>query len=378
MSHPRRTVPWLMAATLASRSRRRRRPAGCGRGRLPRRLHGHQPVAGRLRRRRHDHQPRRRRQRLDPHLVVRRRADRHPGLERGDLAERRPGDRDRTSRYNGAHRDGREHVVRLQRHVDGQQPGRRRRSRSTAPPAPAARRHRRRSPPRPPRPAPRPPRRTPPARRRPPRRTTPPAGAWQVEKLDRGLISVRSGSGNLVQLAAARHRAGEHGVQRLPRRHQGQRRADHRLDELPRLRGVRRRAATRSARWSNGAEQAASATSLTFGNGYLDVPIPTPERAATSANDASVGDLDGDGQLEIVLKWDPTNAKDNSQSGVTGNVYIDAYKLERHPAVADRPGPQHPRRRALHAVPGVRLRRRRQGRGRDEDRRRHPSTAPAR
>ena len=28
---------------------------------------------------------------------------------------------------------------------------------------------------------------------------TPPAGAWQAEKLDRGLISVRSGSNNLVQ-----------------------------------------------------------------------------------------------------------------------------------------------------------------------------------
>jgi len=44
-------------------------------------------------------------------------------------------------------------------------------------------------------------------------------------------------------------------------------------------------------------------------------------------NDCSVGDLDGDGEYEIVLKWDPTNAKDNSQSGYTGNVYIDAYKL---------------------------------------------------
>ena len=66
-----------------------------------------------------------------------------------------------------------------------------------------------------------------------------------------------------------------------------------------------------------------------------DVPIQIPSGGTTpdgvaytyAANDASVGDLDGDGSYEIVLKWDPTNAKDNSQSGYTGNVFIDAYKL---------------------------------------------------
>lgn len=46
------------------------------------------------------------------------------------------------------------------------------------------------------------------------------------------------------------------------------------------------------------------------------------------ANDASVGDLDGDGEYEIVLKWDPSNAKDNSQSGYTGNVFLDGYELD--------------------------------------------------
>ena len=46
------------------------------------------------------------------------------------------------------------------------------------------------------------------------------------------------------------------------------------------------------------------------------------------ANDASAADLDGDGQYEIILKWMPDNAKDNSQSGMTGNVLIDAYTLE--------------------------------------------------
>jgi rhamnogalacturonan endolyase len=46
-----------------------------------------------------------------------------------------------------------------------------------------------------------------------------------------------------------------------------------------------------------------------------------------SPNDASVGDLDGDGRYEIVLKWDPSNSKDNAQSGYTGNVLIDAYTI---------------------------------------------------
>ena len=40
-----------------------------------------------------------------------------------------------------------------------------------------------------------------------------------------------------------------------------------------------------------------------------------------------MGDLDGDGEYELVLKWEPSNAKDNSQAGHTGNVIIDAYKL---------------------------------------------------
>ena len=65
--------------------------------------------------------------------------------------------------------------------------------------------------------------------------------------------------------------------------------------------------------------------------GYFDIPLNRPATgvfgATYSPGDASVGDLTGDGDYEIVLKWDPSNAKDNSQSGVTDNVYIDAYTL---------------------------------------------------
>ena len=69
---------------------------------------------------------------------------------------------------------------------------------------------------------------------------------------------------------------------------------------------------------------------------HLDVPLDKPADAYTkdgqpytyNANDASVGDVDGDGQYELVVKWDPSNSKDNSQAGYTGNVYVDAYELD--------------------------------------------------
>lgn len=69
--------------------------------------------------------------------------------------------------------------------------------------------------------------------------------------------------------------------------------------------------------------------------GYLNIPLLRPANGTTpngetysySPNDASVGDVDGDGEYEIILKWEPSNAHDNSHDGYTGNVYIDCYKL---------------------------------------------------
>ena len=154
--------------------------------------------------------------------------------------------------------------------------------------------------------------------------TTPVAGSWQAEKLDRGLISVRSGSGNLVQWRLLGTEAASTGfnVYRDGTKIAGPVTAG--TDYLD-------SGASASASYTvravvDGTEQAASGAALKFSNGYLDVPISKPGTDYT-ANDASVGDLDGDGQLEIVLKWDPTNSKDNSQSGVTGNVFVDAYEL---------------------------------------------------
>ena len=86
--------------------------------------------------------------------------------------------------------------------------------------------------------------------------------------------------------------------------------------------------------------------------GYLTIPLQKPEGGKVpvmqqlppqgrrpsrwrddgsyqyTANDASVGDVDGDGQYEIFLKWEPTNARDNSHDGYTGPVLIDCYRLD--------------------------------------------------
>jgi rhamnogalacturonan endolyase len=47
-----------------------------------------------------------------------------------------------------------------------------------------------------------------------------------------------------------------------------------------------------------------------------------------SPNDCSVGDLDGDDEYELVVKWDPSDSKDNSSSGYTAPVYLDGYELD--------------------------------------------------
>jgi rhamnogalacturonan endolyase len=47
-----------------------------------------------------------------------------------------------------------------------------------------------------------------------------------------------------------------------------------------------------------------------------------------SVGDGSMGDVDGDGEYEFIIKWDPSNAHDNSHFGYTGNVLLDCYKLD--------------------------------------------------
>jgi hypothetical protein len=86
----------------------------------------------------------------------------------------------------------------------------------------------------------------------------------------------------------------------------------------------------------NGRERDRSAPVTPWTNGYQDLPLRKPADGVTpageaytyAANDLSVGDVDGDGQYEYVVIWNPSNAKDVSQVGYTGNVYVDTYETD--------------------------------------------------
>jgi hypothetical protein len=82
-------------------------------------------------------------------------------------------------------------------------------------------------------------------------------------------------------------------------------------------------------------EGAASAPVSVWANNQLTIPLQIPAGGTTpdgkvytyTANDASVGDVDGDGTYEIVLKWEPT-AKNDNAGGYSGNQIFDCYKLD--------------------------------------------------
>ncbi len=59
-----------------------------------------------------------------------------------------------------------------------------------------------------------------------------------------------------------------------------------------------------------------------------DQTMPDGTTCTYTENDCSVGDIDGDGQYEIFVKWDPSNSQDNSKNGYTGTTFFDCYRLD--------------------------------------------------
>jgi len=76
-------------------------------------------------------------------------------------------------------------------------------------------------------------------------------------------------------------------------------------------------------------------TGNVWGQQYLQLTLQRPAGGTTpdsvaytyAPNDCSVGDVDGDGEYEIFVKWYPSNAQDNANAGYTGNCLLDCYRL---------------------------------------------------
>ncbi|GAB1158700.1 rhamnogalacturonan lyase [Paenibacillus illinoisensis] len=160
------------------------------------------------------------------------------------------------------------------------------------------------------------------------------AGTRQMEFLDRGVVAVKTGTGVFVswRLLGTEGSNVSFNVYRDGTKVNA--------SPITNSTNLQDASGTSSSKYTvravvGGTEQAASAAASVWGNNYLSVPLSIPAGGTTpdgvaytySANDASAGDLDGDGEYELIVKWDPSNSKDNSQSGYTGEVFIDAYKL---------------------------------------------------
>ena len=72
-----------------------------------------------------------------------------------------------------------------------------------------------------------------------------------------------------------------------------------------------------------------------WGQIYTTLKTDRPANSTTKSGqpysyepgDCAIADVDGDGKYELLLKWRPSNHKDNGTSGFTGNVLVDCYKM---------------------------------------------------
>ncbi|KQW52378.1 MULTISPECIES: rhamnogalacturonan lyase [unclassified Roseateles] len=155
----------------------------------------------------------------------------------------------------------------------------------------------------------------------------------QMEKLDRGLVALATQQGVMLSwrlLGTEPASVGFH-VYRDGRR------LTTKPQQLTNLLDAKGRAdSLYSVRAVVAGRELQGPTVAPWNQPYLRVPLQKPEGGVTpdgvvytyQMNDGAPADLDGDGQYELVVKWQPTNAKDNSQRGHTGHTLVDAYKLD--------------------------------------------------
>lgn len=163
----------------------------------------------------------------------------------------------------------------------------------------------------------------------------------QLEHLDRGLVAAATSEGVFLSWRLLGPEATGHSDHGLTGTDFAVYRDGHRIATVTDSTNYVDPTGTQTSRYRvvslvNGRERDRSTTVTPWANGYTDLPLRKPADGVTpvgetytyAANDMSVGDVDGDGQYEYVVVWNPSNAKDVSQVGYTGNVYVDTYETD--------------------------------------------------
>ncbi|MBM2614262.1 rhamnogalacturonan lyase [Actinoplanes sp. LDG1-06] len=151
-------------------------------------------------------------------------------------------------------------------------------------------------------------------------------------ELDRGLVVAATSEGTFLSWRLLQREATGHSATGLTGRDFAVYRDGQRIATVTDSTNYLDREGTPASRY----EVAGSRPTATSTTNYFELPLRKPADGVTpageaytySANDMSVGDVDGDGQYEYVVKWDPSNSKDVSQVGYTGPVFVDTYELD--------------------------------------------------
>ena len=174
-----------------------------------------------------------------------------------------------------------------------------------------------------------------------------PDGHFQMEDLDRGLLAVHRPSGNYVgwRMLGYEYKKDDptsvsYNLYRDGTLLDNVKSSTNYFDE-----GASADASYAVSLVNDGSECERSAAVVPWGEQFVNIPLTPPEGGTASdgvnyayntgtsmpssggVNDGSVGDVDGDGQYEVIVIWEPSNAQDNSKSGFTGPVYMDCYEL---------------------------------------------------
>jgi rhamnogalacturonan endolyase len=154
-------------------------------------------------------------------------------------------------------------------------------------------------------------------------------GFYRVEDLDRGVVAVATSAGVYVGWRMLGHEYDESRPEGTTYELFRDGRSIARVSDSTNYQDVDGSATSEySVRASvNGAVGETSPVVRPWEQNYLRIALQPPS-SGHDANDASAADVDGDGAYELILKWEPKNAKDNSQAGVTDNVFLDCIELD--------------------------------------------------